>query len=80
MLFTGGIDMRFVFYILGVICIHLANSRLDMLLRLFNYTLGLFNYTLDRKIATKIISAIKCENPDQTIVYQMIRDNLDINF
>ena len=27
--------LRFVFYILGVICIHLANSRLDML-RLFN--------------------------------------------
>jgi len=49
------------------------NSGLDMLLRLFNYT-------LDRKIATKIISAIKCENPDQTSVYQMIRDNLDINF
>ena len=30
--------------------------------------------------ATKIIGAIKCENPDQTSVYQMIGDNLDINF
>ena len=36
---------------------------------------------IDRKFATKIISAIKCENPDhKTSVYQMIRDNLDINF
>ena len=33
-----------------------------------------------RKFATKIISAIKCENPDQTSVYQMISENLDINF
>ena len=33
-----------------------------------------------RKLATEIISAIKCKNPDQTSVYQMIRDNLDINF
>jgi len=33
-----------------------------------------------RKFATKIIGAIKCENPDQTSVYQMIGDNLDINF
>ena len=35
---------------------------------------------IDRKFATKIISTIKCENPDQTSVYQMIGDNLDINF
>jgi len=33
-----------------------------------------------RKFATKIIGAIKCENPDQTSIYQMIRDNLEINF
>ena len=33
-----------------------------------------------RKFATKIISAIKYEKPDQTSVYQMIGDNLDINF
>jgi len=35
---------------------------------------------IDRKITTKIISTIKCENPDQTSIYQMIGDNLDINF
>jgi len=33
-----------------------------------------------RKFATIIIGAIKCENPDQTSIYQMIRDNLDINY
>jgi len=35
---------------------------------------------IDRKIATKIISAIKCENPDQTSVYQMIAENIYLNF
>ena len=35
---------------------------------------------MDRKIGTKIISAIKCENPDQTSVYQMIAENIYLNF
>jgi len=33
-----------------------------------------------RKFATKIISAIKYENPDQTSVYQMIAENIYLNF
>ena len=33
-----------------------------------------------RKFATNIISAINYEKPDQTSVYQMIRDILDINY
>ena len=39
-----------------------------------------FQLNIDRKIATKIISAIKCENPDQTSVYQMIAKNIYLNF
>jgi len=33
-----------------------------------------------RKFATKIIGASKCENPDQTSVYQMIAENIYLNF
>ena len=35
---------------------------------------------IDRKFATKMIGAIKYENPDKTSVYQMIVENIDINF